>query len=1831
MLPHGDDPQAVRASRKRRKIKRTSLIIPPPSPLPLTEFPASELPAEFPRELSYRALAAYSLIRTLSIQLRLSPFTPIVFLRALYFPFPNRILGQVHVAILRILLDNLQLGYHWGTKQSSAFITSKKRKVDGIRWPLRAGDNLGLLDLYTWPVFFDDYCHLTADTIYASLHDQPDKCLDPKRLVSRITAEERSKSRKPTRGPSDVGRDSDSNEEDDDDEGEGNESDDYDEDEFQVDEDEDAEDDDDDDVPRLKKRRHNNYGEQFSPEGQKRKTGKAIVQTQSNNLQWNNSYVQNGAYFSSSTVISASAHDNRTQGDDCTNEQNDKKLPREPGPVRTSDYREQYAFEKESSPLHQQQALPNIGSEAERKSDETVLALTSVDNAPTLKFERITSEAAPDVPIEPTNVKLRSDLVSEVDRGNAVVLEYVNSCLDSATATPIDALSSTRQYANGSTGTADNKATSMSTTTPKVDVGAPPSCSPMSYPQENEYAVGSPLHEVYEADDIGIDELETELHRSGCTFMRSDDCSEQGFWNHFDSLKKMRLGLPYHRLPVQDKISMLEFLIDELLSIDTVRFEFEKRHATLSQIESLYGCSPTREQLETLVNEDECAVCTEEGELLCCDGCIASYHRTCIDMSIAQPLPEGRWLCPECQVVDPAAFGPLGYGRKSSLDWFSSRDLMCVSNSRSFGVGDLQLLVIHGFAFARKSVNKELVADPLTCLQSPPPMTIPSGLLKSATDFFTPEIQQDWPLNQIPRDDQASNYFSRTESFDPSMYFSKYDKAPSVTQIRKSKDQRIGDYEELCAASYTHGVSGAISANVKSDGKVKQSLWNDTSLYDPYLMFTSFLLKLESDLAKACLLNERWGLRNRSSEIGTWVDRVKRCRSIHRLAHLLVQLVDAAHPRAFVESWTMPIKANLATFSSTSISNEEAKDIHRKLDVSLSSLQAESERRHWERSSSRDLKHLLSKESNSIEDWVRDFQPELHLSNTQRRKRKNTPEICTAIDEPQSVNQTTPSTNVNGAVVEAVLGDETGQQEPMEREIPNDSNWELRTAIVPKLRSRKPDHSSNELDTSSSRGRIKKRKLESLLNESDPMVGKQMHWPIAGRFFFDPMGYMSPVDAKRLARRGGQTVAPFTTYSDLYEVGQPCYYHIFRKRVLRCDSHDELLLQIRCLVSHLDLPSIRKCSNLAARKVKGQQSETVVMTQKDLRTGLEYHLVKDRRGLRWISSLEIDLQLLVVEKSRRRATNMQHQSSVLYSTGRNATAVNAVRPISKCFVRTDADLSPEVMHANSSTAYTTPTQISTPVALREVTKRISAIVEAYGRELLNVLECVQPNPIPTDVLNFLRQERRKVIGQLLEENGISSMDADIISVLKRREDMTFKAENKPLHSQSLASAPATESNFNRNFGGVAPDIYHRNHDTLVQSSTNISSVHFDPSVIRGNSAHPSIYPSNQLNNPFAMPQTALNTSNTGQEQTVFQHLPNIQARSSSEAQPTMLTHNSTSQRSSVNSGKLASDNIQSIQNHNFSRVGASLPGYPSMNGSQAAMNFAKHQVSRFSGQPQVPHQVHATYNTGDAALPNRFSLQNTNVQGFPGQQLPLDGVMQDMRSSATDIGAAARANRLQQHFPLDTLWPAGNANISASYSQEQFQVQSQLQTSVHAPGISDSFLTEPSWNRRYPSSLVSMANQHQPQTSVPNFAPVSTTSCSFYDGPIEPLPLPFTRQDHQPATNIPFDPVNDSFVAHQYAKHSDHFDTAYTSQKNQASLNYPQHRTMMDNGMHTVQDTHATTNSSQHQASNTISSNHADYATNVQLLSLFQGTQTAGPYSQRQDHQFPSANQQYWG
>jgi hypothetical protein len=74
-------------------------------------------------------------------------------------------------------------------------------------------------------------------------------------------------------------------------------------------------------------------------------------------------------------------------------------------------------------------------------------------------------------------------------------------------------------------------------------------------------------------------------------------------------------------------------------------------------------------QKQTGENDEYCAACGGNGQLVCCDGCTRSFHFKCIDPPLEQSdlLQEEEWFCTAClarhvpRSKEEAAgtFGPL--------------------------------------------------------------------------------------------------------------------------------------------------------------------------------------------------------------------------------------------------------------------------------------------------------------------------------------------------------------------------------------------------------------------------------------------------------------------------------------------------------------------------------------------------------------------------------------------------------------------------------------------------------------------------------------------------------------------------------------------------------------------------------------------------------------------------------------------------------------------------------------------------------------------------------------------------------------------------------------------------------------------------------------------------------------------------------------------------------------------------------------------------------------------------------------------------------------------
>jgi uncharacterized Zn finger protein (UPF0148 family) len=54
-----------------------------------------------------------------------------------------------------------------------------------------------------------------------------------------------------------------------------------------------------------------------------------------------------------------------------------------------------------------------------------------------------------------------------------------------------------------------------------------------------------------------------------------------------------------------------------------------------------------REMRKHKEEENDCAICEEGGDLICCDSCSSVFHPLCLSPPLLE-VPEGDWFCPDC-------------------------------------------------------------------------------------------------------------------------------------------------------------------------------------------------------------------------------------------------------------------------------------------------------------------------------------------------------------------------------------------------------------------------------------------------------------------------------------------------------------------------------------------------------------------------------------------------------------------------------------------------------------------------------------------------------------------------------------------------------------------------------------------------------------------------------------------------------------------------------------------------------------------------------------------------------------------------------------------------------------------------------------------------------------------------------------------------------------------------------------------------------------------------------------------------------------------------------
>nr|XP_030699202.1 nucleosome-remodeling factor subunit BPTF isoform X6 [Globicephala melas] len=144
-----------------------------------------------------------------------------------------------------------------------------------------------------------------------------------------------------------------------------------------------------------------------------------------------------------------------------------------------------------------------------------------------------------------------------------------------------------------------------------------------------------------------------------------------------ESDKEYHHVLPYQEAedypygPVENKIKVLQFLVDQFLTTNIAREELMSEGV--------------------IQYDDHCRVCHKLGDLLCCETCSAVYHLECVKPPLEE-VPEDEWQCEVCVahkvpgVTDCVAeiqknkpyirHEPIGYDRSRRKYWFLNRRLI---------------------------------------------------------------------------------------------------------------------------------------------------------------------------------------------------------------------------------------------------------------------------------------------------------------------------------------------------------------------------------------------------------------------------------------------------------------------------------------------------------------------------------------------------------------------------------------------------------------------------------------------------------------------------------------------------------------------------------------------------------------------------------------------------------------------------------------------------------------------------------------------------------------------------------------------------------------------------------------------------------------------------------------------------------------------------------------------------------------------------------------------------------------------------------------------------
>uniref|UniRef100_A0A6U5IWQ3 PHD-type domain-containing protein n=2 Tax=Corethron hystrix TaxID=216773 RepID=A0A6U5IWQ3_9STRA len=609
-----------------------------------------------------------------------------------------------------------------------------------------------------------------------------------------------------------------------------------------------------------------------------------------------------------------------------------------------------------------------------------------------------------------------------------------------------------------------------------------------------------------------------------------------------------------------------------------------------------------------------------------------------------------------------------------------------------------QYLIIHGHVFSRSSTSVSLPSmdDPPTPLSQQELWELLCGL--------GPQRCSTWPWCQIPHKphdlwpqqgeefcsmgkspmNSSSRYYEEylfaSERFNPFLYQNLYQTAPCPTFLNT-----------LLAKDSARDTATAFHTNMYLTRDVsKDHTWKKD--FTHYSSTRMSINALQGKLFKGCLLSNKWEMNPFYSDF--WSKKLFRTDSIKKFIMVILKMVDAMHSRCFLDEW------HVLPGHKRKVAQELEKQFFT-LGPEWTS-EAELDKFSWYKHGSENVtkatnyKYTLRRKGGSYKDYIGIIQEEnnkqvedtSHESGAElTASTGESPGFCAMIVKEiiDSIVESavTKSTASNDAAMSGTEAEDvktksssgTDSEDTKTKTKTSKSKIKKRPAAGPATRrsGRVKFHKDDDFPESLAHGTLTltspglKRspdchgnrtilaKINALQNilptASSGPIAKEGHWPVCGRMLFDPVGSISPSLMRYLGRRGGSRAIPHFVYSGKMEVVEPTVGQIWRRKMLGCQTLDELCFYLSFMRMHLNMSVINSCESLGRRSMtaKNQIQKVIKCSQRDPFSGFHHYFVVNNNKNRgcWFSEDNVDLSPLILERSNRFQKNKEKMKAKL--------------------------------------------------------------------------------------------------------------------------------------------------------------------------------------------------------------------------------------------------------------------------------------------------------------------------------------------------------------------------------------------------------------------------------------------------------------------------------------------------------------------------------------------------------------------------------------------------------